>query len=67
VETRKVCFDSQGLLAQKSPEQGIIRALGFELLWLRNKLSFYRGITRADEARMAMIEHRYMKDINTVL
>jgi 4-hydroxy-2-oxoheptanedioate aldolase len=67
VETRKVCFSCQDMLAHESPEKGIFKALGFELLWLRNKLNFYRGISRADEARMAMIEHRYMKDIDILL
>jgi 4-hydroxy-2-oxoheptanedioate aldolase len=67
IETRKVCFGCDGLLGHKSPEKGIFKALGFELLWLRNKLGFYRGITRADEGRMALIEHRYMKEIDTIL
>ncbi len=67
IETRKVCFDCEDIFGHKSPEKGIFKALGFELLWLRNKINFYRSISTADKQRMAMIEHRYMKEIDTVL
>jgi 4-hydroxy-2-oxoheptanedioate aldolase len=67
IETRKVCFRCGGMLGNATPEKGIFKALGFELLWLRNKLNFYRNISLADEGRMAMIEHRYMKEIDTIL
>ncbi len=67
IETRKVCFSCRELWGHRNPDKGIFKALGFELLWLRNKLNFYRNISTADKQRMAMIEHRYMKEIDTVL
>jgi hypothetical protein len=33
-------------------------AIEFELLWLKNKREFYRGIAAEDEARIAMMEAR---------
>lgn len=67
VETRKVCFNSPEMMRHTNPEKGIFKALGFEMLWLRNKLNFYRGISVMDKQRMAMIEHRYMREIDLFL
>ncbi|MFH0926487.1 MAG: aldolase/citrate lyase family protein [bacterium] len=61
-ETRKVCFNAPKALEQE-PEKGILKALGFELLWLKNKTSFYRGILTADQERMDHIEERYLQEI----
>lgn len=65
-ETRKVCFSS--LKALKSgPEKGILKALEFELLWLKNKLSYFDGITSVDKQRMDLIQQRYVKTINSLI
>lgn len=65
-ETRKVCFSYPEAL-NNAPEKGILKALGFELLWLKNKLSFYKGISSADNRRMDLIEHRYWKEIDLLM
>ncbi len=61
-ETRKVCFDASKAL-MKDPGKSILKALGLELLWLKNKTSFYSGIRRADQERMDHIEERYLREI----
>jgi hypothetical protein len=56
-ETRKVVFDAavlDGGMASAAMEL----AIEFELLWLKNKREFYRGIAAEDEARIAMMEAR---------
>jgi hypothetical protein len=65
-ETRKICFDCSKSL-NNEPEKGILKALEFELLWLKNKLSYFEGITSADKQRMTLIEQRYLKTINTLI
>jgi 4-hydroxy-2-oxoheptanedioate aldolase len=65
-ETRKICFDYSGAL-RNNPEKGILKALGFELLWLRNKGAFYRKISLADEERMNLIEGRYWQEIDALI
>jgi len=65
-ETRKVCFEhsqEKKSIYQKS----IIEALGFELLWLKNKVSFCKGIQKADNERIAIIEQNYLKEINCLI
>ena len=62
IETRKVCFDyTQG--RQRNLEKGIMKALAFELLWLRNKLSYYDAISALDRQRIGVIEDQYWKII----
>lgn len=57
-ETRKVIFQCPGAL-QKEPDKGILKAVGFELLWLRNKRDYYNGISMEDNQRLIMLEARY--------
>ena len=63
-ETRKVCFDAKNAL-KNEPEKGIFKALGFELLWLRNKMSFYGNVRLRDQLRIDLIEHRYWHEIES--
>ena len=59
-ETRKVLFkypDAAGPIGEK----GILKAVGFELLWLKNKRNFYGMIYKEDENRIMMLEQRYDK------
>jgi 4-hydroxy-2-oxoheptanedioate aldolase len=65
-ETRKVCFSCQAAL-KGSPEKGILKALGFELLWLKNKVSYYKGISTVDKERMNLIENRYLTEIEALI
>ncbi len=60
-ETRKIIFDAQSALKDSNSDKGILKAVGFELMWLRNKREFYGMIYREDEARLQMLEARYKK------
>jgi len=60
-ETRKVIFDARKCLASENVADGLIKAVGFELNWLKNKRNFYGMIHKEDAARIEMIEARYMK------
>ena len=59
-ETRKVLFKCPGALDENAPE-GILKAVGFELMWLKNKRDFYGGIYKEDEQRIEMLENRYQR------
>jgi 4-hydroxy-2-oxoheptanedioate aldolase len=63
-ETRKVVFECPGALENR--EEAFLRAVEFELLWLRNKKNYYGAIHREDDARLAMMEERYRTSIEAV-
>lgn len=65
-ETRKVTFDAASALTS-APGKGIIKALKFELLWLKNKINYYRGVSLDDESRIETIEKRYWKEIDSAI
>jgi len=65
-ETRKVCFDYRKAI-NAVPEKGIIKALAFELLWLKNKMGYFSNIRYRDRQRMEMIEHRYWKEMDSMV
>lgn len=50
-ETRKVIFECPGALSGGS-EEGILKAVYFELLWLKNKRDFYGTIFKEDEKEL---------------
>ena len=58
-ETRKIIFDAQKSLVDKNADKGILKAVGFELMWLKNKREFYRMIFDEDTSRLTMLEARY--------
>ena len=60
-ETRKIIFDAQKALNDPHADKGILKAVGFELMWLKNKREFYGMIFKEDEARLQMLEARYKK------
>ncbi|MFH1825469.1 MAG: aldolase/citrate lyase family protein [Candidatus Firestonebacteria bacterium] len=61
-ETRKVIFEC--IKAFKGdPDKGILKAVGFELLWLKNKRGYYSLIESEDAQRIVMLESRYKKMI----
>ncbi len=57
-ETRKVIFGCPGAL-EPDGDKGIMKAVGFELLWLKNKRDYYAAISKEDEQRIGMLEYRY--------
>jgi 4-hydroxy-2-oxoheptanedioate aldolase len=57
-ETRKICFSCPQALGDNARE-GIGKAVGFELLWLKNKRDYYTAISREDEKRIKMLEVRF--------
>ena len=60
-ETRKIIFDAPAALADPQADKGILKAVGFELMWLKNKRDFYGTIFKEDEQRLEMLEARYKK------
>lgn len=61
-ETRKVLFRYPGKSVQ-SMCQGILKAVGFELMWLKNKQAFYGSIYQEDAQRIHVLQSRYDKSI----
>lgn len=59
-ETRKVVFSCPGALDDNA-EKGILKAVGFELMWLKNKRDFYGMIFKEDRLRIEMLQTRYDK------
>ena len=59
-ETRKVIFKCPEALSEKA-DAGILKAVGFELMWLKNKRDFYKLIFEEDLLRIEMLEKRYEK------
>ncbi|HVO83580.1 MAG TPA: aldolase/citrate lyase family protein [Syntrophobacteria bacterium] len=59
-ETRKICFACPDALEQDA-EQGILKAVRFELLWLHNKRSYYKAISEEDDRRISMLETRVVR------
>lgn len=64
-ETRKVIFDFSSYEHEKARE-GILKAVGFELLWLKNKRDYYGLIANEDEVRIRTLESRYKNSIESV-
>lgn len=61
-ETRKVIFGCPEALNGHA-EKSILKAVEFELLWLKNKRDFYGMIYTEDEQRIGMLESRYRKSM----
>lgn len=59
-ETRKVIFSCPAAMTGDY-EKGILKAVGFELMWLKNKRDFYGLIHQEDELRIEMLETRYRR------
>jgi 4-hydroxy-2-oxoheptanedioate aldolase len=57
-ETRKVIFGCPAALGDGA-EAGILKAVGFELMWLKNKRDFYGCIYEEDATRIEMLQARY--------
>ena len=57
-ETRKVIFSSEALEI-KNLEKGMLEAINFELLWLKNKKNYYGTIFKEDDKRIKMLSDRW--------
>lgn len=62
-ETRKVIFNAQEALKDPNADKGILKAVGFELMWIKNKQNFYGAISNEDNKRIAVLESRYKDSI----
>lgn len=58
-ETRKVVFRANN--DEKALKQGILRAMEFEILYLKSKCAFYDRMANEDRARMEMLTARFEK------
>ncbi|MFM8270509.1 MAG: aldolase/citrate lyase family protein [Pseudomonadota bacterium] len=63
-ETRKVVFQCPGAI--KNTEQAFLKAVEFEIMWLKNKKEYYGAIHREDDARLAMMQERYDNSIRSM-
>ena len=59
-ETRKIIFKCPEAFGNNA-EAGILKAVGFELMWLKNKRDYYGMIYNEDAHRIVMLESRYKK------
>lgn len=60
-ETRKVMFKFQDNRADF--KAGILKALNFEIQWLKNKQDFYGAIAAEDVNRINTLESRYSQSM----
>lgn len=65
-ETRKVTFSAPATLANDAAK-ALVASLGFELLFLRNKQSFYQHIAHADSQRIQHLEGHYWQQISGIV
>ncbi len=63
-ETRKIIFSCPEAL--ENEPLAFLRALEFEILWLKNKREFYGQIYQEDDTRIQMMEARYSEALNMV-
>lgn len=56
-ETRKVIFSCPAAL--NNPEDAFLKAIEFEIMWLKNKKNHYEVISHEDDARLKMMEDYY--------
>ena len=57
-ETRKVVFTSE-IIESNYLKDGLVNAVHFELLWLKNKKEYYSVIEKEDDMRIKMLNDRW--------
>lgn len=60
-ETRKIVFGAQEAIYSNDIDEGLVKAVSFELMWLKNKRNYYGVIFKEDAQRITMLETRYNK------
>lgn len=63
-ETRKIVFSCPGAIS--NPPEAFLRAVEFEMDWLKSKKAFYGAIHREGELRLKVMEERYQKSIEAL-
>lgn len=63
-ETRKIIFTCPEAL--HNSEEAFLKAVEFELLWLKNKKEYYEHIYKEDDARIELLERRYRQAIESI-
>ncbi len=63
-ETRKVVFSCPGAL--NNTETAFLKAVEFEIMWLKNKKAHYGAIHQEDDSRLVMMEERYKRSIEAI-
>lgn len=63
-ETRKVIYQCPEAI--NNPEAAFIKAVEFELMWLKNKQNHYAAIAREDHERIQMMEARYKASLEKI-
>lgn len=61
-ETRKVIFDVPERIEDRE-RKGILKAVGFEMMWLKNKRDYYGTIYEEDKVRLETLQSRYERSI----
>lgn len=61
-ETRKVIFKNPEKIEERE-KNGILKAVGFEMMWLKNKRDYYGMIFEEDKIRLQTLQSRYEKSI----
>jgi hypothetical protein len=61
-ETRKIVFSCPGAL--DNPDLAFLKAVEFEIDWLKNKRLYYSAIDSESDARLRVMEARYQKSID---
>lgn len=62
-ETRKVVFDAQKILHHGYLEEGIQKALDFELMWIKNKQYYKKKTSKYDLERIEILQSRQKSGI----
>ena len=57
-ETRKIVFNAEACDTEDI-EEGLLRAVEFELLWLKNKKNHYSVIEKEDDQRIKLLDSRW--------